>query len=488
MRRLGWRKTGAALVVAAMGLLSPLAAAAETLNDALALAYQTNPTLQSERAQLRALNETYVQATAGYRPQASASVQYNYSQSPTTLNTQYDTASAGVSISQPIYTGGAVTAQVRAAMADIESGRQKLRQTEASVLQSVIQAYVDVRRDQQGLKIAQDNVELLRKQLEETQARFDVGELTRTDLAQAEARLAQAHAQLATAEAQLAVSRSGYVSVVGQSPGDLAPEPPLPALPGNLDDAFAGADRNNAGILAADFAERAAAARVAQAKAANRPTLSLSATLSDTGVTAPSTYVELQSLSPGIYGPSITAAATFTQPLFTGGLNSSRIREALEDDNVQRIAVETARRQATLAVSQGWYQLQSAKANVASDEVQVSADKVAFEGARQEAEAGLRTTIEVLNAEQELQAAEQSLVVARHDEYVAGAAVLNAMGLLEARTLMSGVPIYDPKAPFNRARAEGPSLPWDGAVAAIDALGSPAVAEAPAQAGGKVVP
>ena len=180
----------------------------------------------------------------------------------------------------------------------------------------------------------------------------------------------------------------------------------------------------------------------------------------------------------------------FTQPLFAGGLNGSNIRQALENDNVQLIAEETARRAAVQSVSQSWYQLMSAKANVDSDEKQVSADQIAFEGAREEAQAGLRTTIEVLNAEQELQAARQALVVARHDDYVASAGLLSAMGLLEAKTLLPSTPLYDPKAAFDKVRRAGPSLPWDGVVAAVDALGAPGVSSAPAkpaQAGGQVL-
>jgi len=483
--------TGALAMLGGLALCQ--AAGAESLNDALVLAYQSNPTLQGERAQLRALNEGYVQAMSGFRLQASASAEFDYTKNPSTLESEYDAASASVSLSQPIYTGGLVTAQVRAAMADILSGRQKLRQTEAQVFQSVIQAYVDVRRDQQGLKIAQDNVDVLRRQLDETQARLEVGELTRTDEAQAQARLAQAHAQLATAEAQLEVSRSNYVEVVGQSPGDLAPETPLPELPASLDLAFAGADRNSPAILAADFAERATAARVAVAKAANRPTLSVRATLGDSGVPAVSEpYAAYQTQIPGMYSQNITASAVFTQPLFTGGLNSSRIREALENDNTQRIAVEQARRQTTQAVAQAWYQLTASRANAEADERQVSADQVAFDGARQEAQGGLRTTIDVLNAEQELHQAELALVVARHDEYVAGAAVLAAMGQLEGATLLKGqAPIYDPAAPFNKVRASGASMPWDGVVKAIDGLGAPrdpATPVVPAHAGGQVLP
>jgi outer membrane protein len=465
----------------AIGWTAP--ASGETLTDALLLAYQSNPTLLSERAQLQALNESYVQARAGLRPQASVSAEFDYTKDPSTFESEYDAASLGVSITQPIYTGGAVTSQIRAALADIMSGRQKLRQTEASVLESVIQAYVDVRRDIQALAIARNNVQLLSKQLEEIQARLQVGDLTRTDQAQAQARLAQAHAEVATAQAQLAISRANYASVVGQAPGNLAPEPPLPALPATLDAAFEVADHNNGGVLAADFAERAAAARVAQAKAAYRPTLSVRATLGESGTPAIyGTYALTSGLVPGGYGQNFTASAVLTQPLFTGGMNASNVRQALENDNVQRIGQETARRDAVQAVSQSWYQLIAARGNVTSDENQIKADKVAFEGAREEAQAGLRTTIEALNAEQELEAAQQALVVARHDEYVASANLLSAMGLLEGKTLLPGVKLYDPKRAFDKVRHTGPSMPWDGAVAKIDSLGAPGVPREPAQA------
>ncbi|WP_249138173.1 TolC family outer membrane protein [Phenylobacterium montanum] len=472
----GW----AVLSAAGMLALSPAIAQAETLADAIALAYQTNPTLQSERAQLRALNESYVQARAGFRPQVSGSAEYDYSKSPSTYETEVDNASATLSVTQPIYTGGLVTAQVRAAMADILSGRQKLRQTEAQVMQQVILAYVDVRRDQEALRIAQDNVSVLNRQLDETKARFDVGQITRTDVAQSEARLAQAQAQLANAMAQLGVSRAGYVAVIGQSPGELAQEPELTAVPATIDEAFAIADKNNGGILAADFAEQGAAARVAEAKSANRPTVSIRA-----GIGASSTLQESKSLSfglvkLGVYQENVTASAVLTQPLFTGGLNSSRIREALEDENVQRIAIETARRTAVQQVSQAWNQLLAARAGAVSNQKQVDADQVAWEGTRQEAQVGLRTTLDVLNAEQELHNAQLALVNSKHDQYVASAGLLNAMGRLEVKYLDASIKPYDPEKAFNRVKGGG-ALPLDIPISTIDGLGSPHVSKPPPQ-------
>jgi outer membrane protein len=467
------RVTGAA--VAALALAAG-AARADTLSDAIALAYQTNPTLQSQRAQLRALDESYVQAHAGLRPQANVQAQGAYTNGPNTADVGVTTDSASLNVTQPLYTGGLATAQVRAADADIQSGRQKLRQVEGQVLQSVIQAYVDVRRDQQALAIAQENVKVLRRQLDETKARFEVGQVTRTDTAQAQARLAAAASQLSNAQAQLGVSRSNYVAVIGQSPGDLAPEPALDGLPATVDQAFDTAARNNPGILSADFAEQAAAARVAEAKSAYRPTLSLNASV---GYESSLTTAPLLGLRSGEFDHNIQAAATLTQPLFAGGMNASRIREALENDNAARIAVDAAQRQAVQSVAQAWNQLLAARSSIASNEEQVHADEVAYEGVRQEADVGLRTTLDVLNAEQELRNAQLALVDARHDQYVASANVLNAMGRLEAKALGNAVPAYDPQKSFNRIKRAG-SLPWDAVAAGLDALGSPGVAHRPA--------
>jgi outer membrane protein len=461
------------LALALVGLLAlvagwPNRARAETLADAVALAYQTNPTLQGQRAQLRELDETYVQARAGFRPQANAVVQGGYANSPSTYEEGVTTDGAGVSISQPLYTGGLASAQVRAAEADIQAGRQRLRQIEASVMQSVIQAYVDVRRDQQALAIAQENVKVLHGQVDETLARAEVGEITQTDVAQSQARLAAAQSQLSAATAQLAVSRASYTAVIGQSPGDLAPEPALPGLPATLDDALDTAAKNDPAILGADFAERAATARVAVAKAAFRPTIALQASL---GVEGSLTNAPLLGLRQGEYAQNVQAQATLTQPLFAGGMNASHMRQALENDNVERIAAEQARRQSVQTVVGAWNQLMAARSATVSNAEQVRADKIAFEGVHEEARVGLRTTLDVLNAEQELRAADLALVDVRHDQYIATASLLGAMGLLEAKALDADVPAYDPQQSFSRVKHAG-AVPWEGLVAGLDSLTS----------------
>jgi outer membrane protein len=260
---------------------------AETLADAIALAYETNPSLQAQRATQRVLDETWVQARTGWRPQLSfqSSATYTEIRTPraargSLIDTNGDgipdtrapvlgsgtshteTANTGISLSQPIWTGGRTAAAVSAAEADILSGRENLRRVEAQVMLTVVQSYVDVRRDQEGVRIRQENVTVLQKQLEESKARFDVGELTRTDVAQSEARLRAAQALQQSAVAQLAISRANYAAVVGQNPGDLQAEPSLAfLLPANADDAFSVAEKNSPQLRAQQFAEQASRAR-----------------------------------------------------------------------------------------------------------------------------------------------------------------------------------------------------------------------------------
>ena len=233
-------------------------------------------------------------------------------------------------------------------------------------------------------------------------------------------------------------------------------------------------------IQRADFAEQAAAARVAQVKAANRPTVSVRASLGQVTTIGESQNLQFGQPPLGAFSRSISASAVLTQPLFTGGLNSSRIRQALEDDNTQRIAIETARRQAVLIVSQSWNQLLAAQAGVVSNQKQVDADQIAWEGTRQEAQVGLRTTLDVLNAEQELHNAQLALVNSRHDQYIASASLLDVMGRLEAKYLVSDITAYDPDKAFRRVRNSG-STPLDMPISTLDAVGSPHIVKAPAQ-------
>ena len=454
------------------------AARGETLGDALALAYDTNPTLLARRATLRATDEGYVQAQAGYRPTASVQGTLTTDENNETFGQpyagNYQTSGAGITLTQPIYTGGRVSSQVTAAQATILAGRETLRATEQTVLQAVIGAYVDTRRDEQDVAIAEENVGLLERQLTESRARFGVGEITRTDVAETESRVAAARAQLSSTRAQLATSQAEYTAVVGQVPGKLAPEPPLAKLlPDSLEAAFGAATANNPQVRQQDYAEQASAAKVAAAKAQTRPSVSVQASLGYAGgvygISSP--FVN--------YGHAVAATATATVPLFTGGLTSSQVRAAAETDNADRIGIETIRRQVMFQVSKAWNQLLAARANLTAIETEVSAANIAFEGTRQEARVGLRTTLDVLITEQDLSNAQLALVGARHDEYLAGAALLVAMGGLEAKDLTQGLTLYDPSRNFKRVTHLPGWTPWDPAIAAVDRIGAPSVVQRP---------
>jgi len=474
-------------------------AGAETLGDAVALAYETNPSLQAERAQVRVIDEEYPQAQAGLRPTVGAAGSYSYQGEKVTepgapnYSVSGGSTTGTITVTQPIYTGGLTAAHLDTAQADILAERENLRRTEISVLQNVVGAYLDVRRDAEQMAISQDNVNVLARQLTETSAKFDAGTLTRTDLAQSQARLAQAHSQLAAAQATLAEARAAYAAVVGQNPGELAPEPPIaPLLPASVDAAFDAAERDNPQIRQADYVERGAAARLAAAKAQTRPTASVSAQLGyvgeQEGISGLSGGSGLTGASSGLTASSLNALETETGgsitanvniPIFSGGLTSSLIRQAAETDNVARVGVEGARRQVLQAVSQAWNQLLGARASLAADEEQVKSDTVAFEGVREEQKVGLRTILDVLNAQYELEQSQLALVGARHDEYVAAAGVLAAMGALEARVLVPDAPRYDPKVNFDKVRHATGWVPWEKALDSLDRVGGPATTPPP---------
>jgi len=461
-------------------------AGAETLADAIALAYDTNPNLQAQRATQRALDENYVQARSGFRPQLSlqsaaifdefrtpraarqVGIDTNGDGIPDTFAPvkgdgiqRANSGNIGLNFSQPIWTGGRVAAAVSAAQGDILSGRETLRRVESQVMLQVIQAFVDVRRDQEGVRIRQSNVNVLEEQLKESKARFDVGEITRTDVAQAESRLAQARALLSSATAQLGISRASYAAVVGQNPGDLQPEPSLAyLLPTNPDDAFMVAEKFSPLLRAQVYAEAASRARVAAARAERMPSVSLRASYGFGGPVDP--------LNTGLYSREVTGQAVVTVPIFTGGLTSSRIRQQVERNNADRINIETQRRSVLQTVTQAWNQLVASRANIDSTEEAVRAAKIAAEGTREEQRVGLRTTLDTLNAEQELSNDELSATAAKHDEYLAAATVLSAMGRLEAKDLIPAVTQYDPKRNFRKLRFALGWVPWEEPIAVVD--------------------
>jgi outer membrane protein len=478
----------ARLLAATLVAIAPASLAqAESLADAIALAYQNNPTLQAQRATQRAIDETYVQARTGWRPTLSLGgrLQYNETRTPRAAAGQ-DTNADGIpdsfgafgiresnsaatqlSFTQPLWTGGRVAASVNAANAEVLAGRENLRRIEAQVLAQVIQAYSDTRRDQESVRIRQENVKVLTRQLQESQARFDVGEVTRTDVAQSQARLAQAQAQLQSAVAQLTGTRANYATLVGQNPGELEPEPSLAyMLPGDPDEAFKLAEQFSPQLRAQHYAEQASRARVAGARAERMPSVNAQVTYGFSGPAIPDRPAD--SFQRDLFQRGVTATVNGSVPLFSGGLVSSRVRQAVERNNADRITTEGVRRTVMQNVTQSWSQLLAARANITSSEEQVRAARIAAEGTRQEQQVGLRTTIDVLNAEQELRQAELNQVSSRRDEIVASASVLATMGRLEARNLVPAEPIYDAAKNFRKLRMTWGWVPWEEPVGILD--------------------
>ncbi len=466
------------------GVASTLAvpAGAETLADAIALAYENNPTLQAQRANQRVIDESYVQARAGWRPTLGVQLTANWAETQTPIAgrgvdlngdgvpdsfglggvRRSNRGQAGLSFNQPLWTGGRVAATVNATNADVLAGRESLRRTEASILFQVIQAYADTRRDQESLRIRDENVKVLIRQLQESQARFDVGEVTRTDVAQSQARLAQSQALYQSAAGQLATTRASYTALVGQSPGELAPEPSLAyMLPTDSDEAFKIAEQFSPQLRAQQFAEQASRARVSGARAERMPSVTGNLTVGHSGLIDPFDPRDN-------FGRTVSATITATMPLYSGGSVSSRIRQSVERNNVDRITLEGVRRSLLQGVTTFWSQLITARANIASSEQQVNAARIAAEGTRQEQQVGLRTTIEVLNAEQELRQAELNRVSSQRDEYVAAANVLATIGRLEARNLVPGVPQYDATKNFRKLRMTWGWVPWEEPVGIVD--------------------
>ncbi len=403
---------------------------AQTFEETLELTYRSNPTLQAERAGVRAAEESIVQARSAWLPSVSASgsISSTYTESSGGFFNQSNTVTPQnyrINASQAIWRGGEISGAISQAEANVMAAREGLRGTEQSVLLQAATAYLDVNRDVEIAQIRRNNVEVLLAQLDAAQDRFEVGEITRTDVSQAEARLSGARAQLAAALSQLAASRARYASVVGQYPGTLSPEPPLPEMPASIEEALEIALDFSPVLRSAAFNEDSARASVQTARGAYAPDVSLSASASR-GMD--------QSFS-GDQTDRLSATLEVSVPLFTGGLNRSRVRQANFNADAARIRVTEARRQVTEVVTTAFNNLVASRSVIDSSQRSVEANEIALEGVQQEAFVGLRTTLDVLNAEQELLDARLTLVSAQRDSYVAGLTLLQAMGLLTADTL-----------------------------------------------------
>lgn len=416
-------------------------AGADTLQDALVKTYQTNPQLLAERANLRATDEDVAQAIAQWRPRISISADYSkiHSESKTdglprslALTEPWN---ARVTASQTVFAGGRILAQRRQADANVNAGRARLHSTEQTVFLGTIGSYMNVVRDEAVLKLNETNVELLKKQLEAAQARFDVGEITRTDVAQAEARLAAGLASETTAQAQLKASRLAYERSVGDTPTALDAKPPVPALPESEMQAREVANVQNPTLVGARAQEDAARYGVDFAVGQMLPTVTVDASYGRSG----------QERGPAeTIGDDTRLIARATVPLYQGGAEWSVVRQAKEINNRARLAVEDARRATDEGVQNAWEAYRAAKSSSEANRQQVKAAEIAFEGVQQEQEVGSRTTLDVLNQQQELLNARVALVRTERDEVVASYSLLAAVGKLTAQDLELPVQYYDP--------------------------------------------
>jgi len=434
-------------------------ASADTLREALMKAYQSNPTITGARAQQRANDENVPIQRANGLPglDATASVTENVMRSSSSFTSPERQVTAGLTLAVPIYQGGAVKNSIRAADARVEAGRANLRDTEASLFSQVVGVYMDVIRDQAIVSLNQANVRVLTVNLEATGDRFEVGDLTRTDVAQSQARLATSRSQLQTAEAELINSREQYIRLVGAPPIDLQPPPPLPNLPASPDVAVTVALDNNPALLAAQRQREAARFDTGVARSARLPKLSAIGNgryenyLDSLGGSGSAALIPNTS-------KSASAGLQATIPLFQGGQPSAQIRQsqARESQAIEGI-IETERDivAQTRASYASW---QASNAVIVSSQTAVDANTLSLEGVRAENSVGNRTILDILNAEQELLNSQVNLVSARRNAYVAGFSLLAAMGQAEARDLgLEGGTLYDPTVNYRRVR----NIIWD---------------------------
>jgi outer membrane protein len=429
-------------------LLGGGAGQAETLQEALVRTYAGNPTITGQRANLRTLDEDVAIARAGARPTVSATAGVNQDLTRTGGGSGRN-INAGIDLNYPLFTGGRVTNRIRSADERVLAGRATLRATEGDVFTEAVSAYMDVIRDRSIVTLNENQVRVLETNLQASRDRFEVGDLTRTDVAQSEARLQIARSNLARTEGQLTSSEENYRRVIGILPGDLQPPPPLPTLPGTADQAVDIALANNPDLVAVAAQIRAAGFDVTTARSGRLPTLEAFTSGRATN------YLGTASDQFGPGAPNQTQQTSVGLqariPIYQGGLVGAQVRQAQAFQSQlleQGIEVERGVVAQTRAAFASY---QAALEAIQSNEVAVAANQLALEGTRAEQTVGTRNVLDVLNAEQELLNSQVELVRARRDAYVAGFNLLNAMGQAEIDDLnLDGGALYDPVANYNR--------------------------------------
>lgn len=446
----------ALLISAGLSLIAgSMAASADTLQEALQEAYLSNPSLAGARAGLRALDERVPQAKALGRPNFNVTTGLNQSfrgiggfdSAGRLLRVEGD-------ISVPLYQGGRVGSAIKAAESQIVAGRSNLRSVEAQTFVDVVDAYLEVIRARRVVELNDNQVKVLGTNLQATRDRFEVGDLTRTDVAQSEARLAGAQSALTAATGALTVAQEYYLRVVGRAPGALKPPPPLPALPDTAPTAVEIAIEESPSLAAARADEQAASHMVRSKYGEVLPTVSavVGATY-DNYLNTRDDMVGLPTNTLDNVQKSSRAGVSLRVPLYQGGAVASRVREAkaLQSQAMQQIIL--TERAVVNNVRAAFANLETARAVKRSSEAEVAANRLALEGVRAENSVGSRDVLDVLNAEQELLNSSVLLVTAERDEYVAGFALLAAIGRAEARNLgLNGGTLYDPVAHYRKVR------------------------------------
>ena len=448
---------GSASLLALVALPAP--ARADSLRDALEAAYTTNPTLESARANQRATDEGVIIQRAQGLPSANVTATHIefIRQSANAFAPPERNLGVNAELLVPIYSGGAVRNGIAAAKERVQAGQADLRNTESTVFSQVVAAYMDVLRTEALAALAANNVAVLRTNLEATSDRFQIGDLTITDVAQSRSRLALAEGDLEAAEANLITARETYVRLVGRAPGELEPPPPLPGLPDTVGAAIVTALENNPNLIAAKERARAAGFDTEVAGAGRLPTVSLFVNGDYTDF-----FGTLQSNFPGLVQRETTANAgvRVTVPLFRAGLPAAQQRQAGARESVALEDVIAAERQVIAETRSTYSNLEAANAIIRSAQTAVESAELSLEGVRAENSIGNRQILDVLNAEQELLNARAQLVTARRNAYVAGFNLLALMGRAEARDLNldTGV-LYDPQ--INADRVSSKLWDWD---------------------------
>ncbi|WP_170443276.1 TolC family outer membrane protein [Ruegeria arenilitoris] len=416
---------------------------ADNLTDAFIGAYNTSGLLEQNRALLRAADEDVAIALSALRPIINWTVRVSQDYAKTRAGTVVSTVEpsrffSGLTLSQLVYDGGASILGKQSAQETVLATRQALIDIEQQVLFRATTAYLSVLLQEETVQIRQNNVNLSGEELRATQDRFEVGEVTRTDVALSEAQLASSQADLADARGDLSTAQAEYVNAVGKQPGRTAGQPRLPKLPGSLAEAVSLAQRNHPAILSAQHQVRALDLTVQQQRAGLGPNVSLNA---DAGIT--------ESYDNDDYTNDASISLNFNQPIYAGGRLAANVRRAMAQRDASRANLLNVQKDITQGVTDAYVRFETATASLRASVERVRASQVAFDGIREEATLGARTTLDVLTAQQDLLDAQLAEVASRTERSLAAYQLLQAQGLLTAERLGLAVQIYDPTLYYN---------------------------------------